>query len=106
MTYGFRIYNAAGVEIISNSRYGISLIDRFTVDPGSSGERTYPNFEDMTFEVVQTQQEPSTISYDMLRAFNLMNISITETAGVKKVSWSPRFSMVAAYPVDIFVLGI
>lgn len=106
MSMGFKIFNAAGVEILSSSSYGFSIIDSFSVAASSSGSKTYEAIGDVPVKVVQTQNEPTTTSRDTLLSFSGMSVSVSVVENDLVISWAPKYATGLALPVTLYVLSL
>lgn len=104
--FGFAIYNAAGQEILSSDSYGFSFVDHFIVAPADSGSRRYAQMADVPVKIIQSQQEPATVSKTTLMSLSCMNTWTTTDGADLLVHWSPRFVVGSGQSVAIYVLSL
>lgn len=105
MSFGFEISDSAGAKTLSSDDLTFSLIDTFTVSPGSSGSRTYANLSGRNIIVAQTAVEPSAIDFTNLFSLNAMTTSNYNSGTSKVVTWSPGIQYLNSYNVQLYVFG-
>jgi hypothetical protein len=104
MSYGFKIWDAGGVQRLSSDDFAGNIVDVFEVSPASSGSKTYEGMANYQLIVSQTPVEPTTIDTASLISFNSVNTSVSNSGSNKILSWSPRYSYGNAYNVTLYVL--
>ena len=106
MSYGFLSRDASGNTIINSDHYGFALVDVITVNPTTSGSRSYEDMSDINVVVAQLQLEPTNNDFASLWSLNSVNISVYNSGTSKVVAWSPRFVVGTQRDINLYVVGL
>jgi len=105
MSFGFKIWNSAGTQILSSADLSFNLIDLFQVSPTSSGSRTYSGLAGKTIIVAQSAVEPTAIDFTSLFSLNSVSTNVYDSGPDKVLNWSPGMQYLSAYNVQLYVFG-